>query len=413
MQGSTRTNFGSVFPRFRRRRWSGAAAARSQMQGERSWGAAHDILTRFEDEQLEASTDSEGNDDPNASNTFGRQWQDKRALWESAKLMKKMSSSIGLGICASTPERGIRELEGWVCGLHLKHNELHRYDGEDPIRGPVYIRYSSRTGDAYLREYGGKFQGVEFSPKMKSGGRFEYSVLPMGLYREQKHVALERIPIDWNQQKKRMAAAAAAGFMKPEGQQQKQEEEQQHQEEQEHSGRISGQSQQPRVLSANALKVSNPQEIVPPPPPPMEYAEEEEDDKFLESDEFIKWEDLQNRVRAKIAKLYAKYGTKLTPNDLVCPNKGPGSIYYSVQSFIDKKIHKELAERHLEVKVEKVVEYDVYLTVASDTHGVIWDKDVCYRSHANESLHIPRILLFPRLLSPIVCGYDVDVGMVR
>jgi len=61
-----------------------------QAEDVRSWGAAHDILTRFEEEQMEASTDSEGHDDAGASNLFGRQWEDKRALWESAKLMKKV-----------------------------------------------------------------------------------------------------------------------------------------------------------------------------------------------------------------------------------------------------------------------------------------------------------------------------------
>uniref|UniRef100_A0A7S3YGR7 Uncharacterized protein n=2 Tax=Lotharella globosa TaxID=91324 RepID=A0A7S3YGR7_9EUKA len=287
---------------------------------------------------MEASTDSEGHDDAGASNLFGRQWEDKRALWESAKLMKKMSTSIGLGIHASTPERGIRELEGWVLGLHLKHNELHRYDEDDPIRGPVYIRYSSRTGDAYLRENDGKHQGVEFAPKMKSGERLDYGILPMGLYREQRKVALERVPpIDWKK--------VASEMKKP-----------------------PQSNPSPRVLSANALRVSNPQELVPPPPPPSATMEAEaEMDEEEESDEFVDWRTLLDRQREKAAKGKYKYDLDLNP-------KGPGSIFYSVQSFIDKKIKDELEDYHLEVTVERVLSGDVHVKIASDCLGVTSDK---------------------------------------
>eukprot|EP00466_Bigelowiella_natans_P010325 jgi/Bigna1/36045/e_gw1.12.234.1 len=90
-----------------------------------------------------------------------------------------------VGFCAENASAGVNELKGWVSTLSLKRGRLHGMDIDGMPRdmsdfGPVYIRYVSSSGDAYLSGYDGNYRGAYFTPQLPDGEFRQYGVLPIG-----------------------------------------------------------------------------------------------------------------------------------------------------------------------------------------------------------------------------------------
>ena len=51
----------------------------------------------------------------------------------------------------------------------------------DPPPGPVFIKYNSDSGDAFLSGYGGEYRGVLFTPELGDGAFRQYGYLPLDL----------------------------------------------------------------------------------------------------------------------------------------------------------------------------------------------------------------------------------------
>mmetsp|Transcript_14077 Transcript_14077/g.19553 ORF Transcript_14077/g.19553 Transcript_14077/m.19553 type:complete len:219 (+) Transcript_14077:53-709(+) len=101
-----------------------------------------------------------------------------------------------VGFCAEDANAGVNELKGWVSALSLKRGRLHGMDIDGVPRdmsdfGPVYIRYVSTSGDAYLSGYDGNYRGAYFTPQLSDGEFRQYGVLPIGLWKEDAKLAKE------------------------------------------------------------------------------------------------------------------------------------------------------------------------------------------------------------------------------
>ena len=101
-----------------------------------------------------------------------------------------------LGLCAASSDEGLAALKAWTARLGLPRKLLHGMDrdgvptpvlgcvrhaanvGSWPalsaqawptIRRPVFIKYNSASGDAFISGYGGEARGVLFTPALADG----------------------------------------------------------------------------------------------------------------------------------------------------------------------------------------------------------------------------------------------------
>ena len=81
--------------------------------------------------------------------------------------------------------RGYRRAQGVDRRSRVTAGEAHGLDvdGEpvDPPEGPVFVKYNSDSGDAFLSGYGGEYRGVLFTPELGDGAFRQYGYLPLDL----------------------------------------------------------------------------------------------------------------------------------------------------------------------------------------------------------------------------------------
>ena len=96
-----------------------------------------------------------------------------------------MSSRVMMGICAPDADEGLVALKAWTADLDLPKGKLHGLDvdgvRQEPPSGPVFIKYNSDSGDAFLSGYGGDYRGVLFTPELGDGAFRQYGYLPLDL----------------------------------------------------------------------------------------------------------------------------------------------------------------------------------------------------------------------------------------
>ena len=84
-------------------------------------------------------------------------------LRASCRALAASSSRVMMGICAPDAENGLLALKAWTADLGLPRGRLHGLDVDgapvDPPPGPVFIKYNSDSGDAFLSGYGGEYRG--------------------------------------------------------------------------------------------------------------------------------------------------------------------------------------------------------------------------------------------------------------
>ena len=106
-------------------------------------------------------------------------------LRQSALALAAASSRVMLGICAPDAAGGLAALKAWVTDLGLPRGKLHGLDidgvEQPPPEGPVFVKYNSDSGDAFLSGYGGEFRGVLFTPELGDGAFRQYGYLPLDL----------------------------------------------------------------------------------------------------------------------------------------------------------------------------------------------------------------------------------------
>ena len=106
-------------------------------------------------------------------------------LRQSARALAAASSRVMLGICAPDAAAGLAALKAWVTDLGLPRGKLHGLDidgvEQPPPEGPVFLKYNSDSGDAFLSGYGGEFRGVLFTPELGDGAFRQYGYLPLAL----------------------------------------------------------------------------------------------------------------------------------------------------------------------------------------------------------------------------------------
>ena len=106
-------------------------------------------------------------------------------LRQSVRALAAASSRVMLGICAPDAAGGLAALKAWVTDLGLPRGKLHGLDidgvEQPPPEGPVFLKYNSDSGDAFLSGYGGEFRGVLFTPELGDGAFRQYGYLPLDL----------------------------------------------------------------------------------------------------------------------------------------------------------------------------------------------------------------------------------------
>lgn len=107
--------------------------------------AACERLAQFDRESIEATR--------GRSNAPRISIDDKIQLWQDVCAVASESTGVMLGICAPSQADGVDALKHWVNALQLPRGLLHGADiaGEPiTIRGAVFIKYTSSSGDAQL-----------------------------------------------------------------------------------------------------------------------------------------------------------------------------------------------------------------------------------------------------------------------
>lgn len=120
------------------------------------------------------------------------QIQEERRNLKTACLEVSLDSeSVVLGIMGNTGVDAIDTLRRWVSGLSLSRGLLKAFndinvevDYELLNDFPVYIKYnSSDSGNAYMKQYNGKFTGVIFQPKLRNDDTFrQYGNIPLNVF---------------------------------------------------------------------------------------------------------------------------------------------------------------------------------------------------------------------------------------
>lgn len=143
-------------------------------------GDADRLLSRFDKEQRLGKLPDENTPEGSKQCTHPPMRQSCRAL-------ASQSSRVMMGICAPDSKTGIETLKAWVTDLGLPRGKLHGLDVDGvetpPPEGPVFLKYNSDSGDAFLSGYGGEFRGVLFTPELGDGAFRQYGYLPLELPR--------------------------------------------------------------------------------------------------------------------------------------------------------------------------------------------------------------------------------------
>ena len=106
-------------------------------------------------------------------------------LRASCRALAAASSRVMMGICAPDAASAVAALKAWTADLGLPRGMLHGLDVDgvavEPPEGPVFIKYNSDSGDAFLSGYGGEYRGVLFTPELGDGAFRQYGYLPLDL----------------------------------------------------------------------------------------------------------------------------------------------------------------------------------------------------------------------------------------
>jgi hypothetical protein len=136
------------------------------------------LLTRFDRDQRRGEL-------PDASSPEGSPQCTHPPMRQSVRALAASSSRVMLGICAPDAAGGLAALKAWVTDLGLPRGKLHGMDidgvEQPPPEGPVFLKYNSDSGDAFLSGYGGEFRGVLFTPELGDGSFRQYGYLPLDL----------------------------------------------------------------------------------------------------------------------------------------------------------------------------------------------------------------------------------------
>lgn len=84
------------------------------------------------------------------------------------------------GVCADTTAQGLTALKSYLPALGYSADSLE----VNPLEGPVYIKFNSKTGLCYAASYSGSHRGVLVSCQsaQSSGINETYGHLPLNLF---------------------------------------------------------------------------------------------------------------------------------------------------------------------------------------------------------------------------------------
>ena len=141
-------------------------------------GDADRLLNRFDRDQRAGTLADDSTNDGSPQCTHP-------PLRAAARALASMSSRVMMGICAPDADEGLVALKAWTADLGLPKGKLHGLDvdgvRQEPPSGPVFIKYNSDSGDAFLSGYGGDYRGVLFTPELGDGAFRQYGYLPLNL----------------------------------------------------------------------------------------------------------------------------------------------------------------------------------------------------------------------------------------
>jgi hypothetical protein len=141
------------------------------------------VLARFDADQRKGTL-------PESNSKEGSKQCIHPPLRQSCRALASESSRVMLGICAEDAQVGIQTLKAWVFDLGLPRGKLHGLDVDGvekpPPEGPVFVKYNSDSGDAFLSGYAGEFRGVLFTPELGDGAFRQYGYLPLELPKGRK-----------------------------------------------------------------------------------------------------------------------------------------------------------------------------------------------------------------------------------
>lgn len=128
--------------------------------------AAHNILQTF-------TCIEQGSTESLPSNALVRQ---------ALLLVSGLSDYQMFGICADTVTQGLAALKSYLPALGYNADELT----VNPIEGPAYIKFNSKTGLCYASSYPGSHRGVLVSCQsaLSNGINEMYGHLPLDLFLE-------------------------------------------------------------------------------------------------------------------------------------------------------------------------------------------------------------------------------------
>jgi len=136
------------------------------------------LLLRFDRDQRKGVIPEEGTPEGSPQCTHP-------PLRASCRSLAALSSRVMIGICAPDAAGGVAALKAWTGDLGLPRGMLHGLDVDgkavEPPAGPVFIKYNSDSGDAFLSGYGGDYRGVLFTPEVGDGAFRQYGYLPLEL----------------------------------------------------------------------------------------------------------------------------------------------------------------------------------------------------------------------------------------
>jgi len=97
-------------------------------------------------------------------------------------LVSGLSDYQMLGICADTVTQGLTALKSYLPALGYNADEL----SVNPVEGPAYIKFNSKTGLCYASSYPGSHRGVLVSCQsaLSNGINETYGHLPLDLFLE-------------------------------------------------------------------------------------------------------------------------------------------------------------------------------------------------------------------------------------
>ena len=141
-------------------------------------GDADRLLARFDRDQRLGAL-------PDAATPEGSPSCAYPPLRAATRALAAASSRVMMGICAPDAASGLEALRAWVADLGLPRGKLHGMDVDgvpaEPPEGPVFLKYNSDSGDAFLSGYGGEYRGVLFTPELGDGAFRQYGYLPLEL----------------------------------------------------------------------------------------------------------------------------------------------------------------------------------------------------------------------------------------